>query len=120
MPYLSEPGHVYVFLELQNAGGCGVELPAAGDAVSHWIAVITVGFPLVGGLCSALHDKVNKQKVADYGKISTSSHKSILAAWSFFFPPPAIMIGFHKGYSCKMPLELKSRIFKLGIMSVKL
>lgn len=80
MPYLSEPGHVYVFLELQNADGCGVERPASGDAVSHWITVITVGFPLVGGLRSALHDKVNKQKVADYGKISTSSHKSILAA----------------------------------------
>lgn len=61
----------------------GLELPASGAPVSHWIAVITVGFPLVGGLRGALHDEVNKQKVADYGKISTSSHKSILAAQFF-------------------------------------
>lgn len=80
MPCLSEPGHVCVFLEFQNVDGCGVELPASGDSVSHWIAVNTEGFPLVGGLCGALHNNVNKQKVADYGKISTSSHKSILAA----------------------------------------
>ena len=72
--------HAHPYDHAGRVGLDGVELPAAGDAVSHWIAVITVGFPLVGGLCSALHDKVNKQKVADYGKISTSSHKSILAA----------------------------------------
>ena len=87
MPYLSEPGHVCVFLELQNADGCGVELPASGDAVSHWIAVITVGFPLVGGLRSALHDKVNKQKVADYGKIALHHTSQFWQRDLFFFFP---------------------------------
>ena len=98
----------------------GVELPASGASVSHWIAVITVGSPLVGGLRGALHDKVNKQKVADY----IWEDKHLITQVNFgsliFSFPPMIMIGFHKGYSCKMPLELKSRICKLGIMSVKL
>lgn len=97
----------------------GVELPASGASVSHWIAVITVGSPLVGGLRGALH-KVNKQKVADYVWEDKHFITQVNFGSLIFSFPPMIMIGFHKGDSCKMPLELKSRICKLGIMSVKL
>lgn len=86
----------------------GVEPPASSDYVSHWIIVITEG--CIWSLLSAvaLHDKVNKQKVTEHQKISASSHMDNCWQWDFF--PPVIMIRFYYGFSCKMPLELKSRI----------
>lgn len=77
MPNVSQPGHVCVFLELQNVD-CGVKTACLERLHFSLDCSNYCGFPLVGGLGSALHDKVSQQKAAEHGKISASSHKAIL------------------------------------------